>query len=287
MLTNNHHHFCITSSGFLEKLCRTVCRILLLFFAFAEVSGLHKLTKTGLQIFFWISLILSYLNRCIKMKGKRLKRYKIKITYSEPNFAHQVKIILLLLFAFQFNQMIQSKCEQEMLFHGQCKSLPLFLTRVGLRDYFYVGICLRPNYFKFFSSRYLILMLLLISGNVHPHPGPCSVRHNCSLCRKNACLEERIICCNACDSWCHVACLNVSFPQGEPNGNSAAWICNLCSSCNFSSDLLSSRIANFNSINSFSILDEVPEQHHVANLNSKLDDIHHLTCDNQALKFLL
>ena len=129
-------------------------------------------------------------------------------------------------------------------------------------------------------------MLLLISGNVHPHPGPCSIRHNCSLCRKNACLEERIICCSACDSWCHVACLNVSFPQGEPNGNSAAWICNLCSSCNFSFDLLSSRTTNFNSTNSFSILDEVPEQHHVTNLNSKPDDIHHLTCHNQALKVL-
>ena len=75
------------------------------------------------------------------MKGTHLEHYKSKITYSEPNFAHQVKLILLLLFAFHFSQMIQSKCEQEMLFHSQCKSLPLFLTRVGLRDYFYVGIC--------------------------------------------------------------------------------------------------------------------------------------------------
>ena len=34
------------------------------------------------------------------------------------------------------------------------------------------------------------------------------------------------------------------------------------------------------------ILDEVAEQHHVTNLNSKPDDIHYLTCHNQALTVL-
>ena len=64
----------------------------------------------------------------------------------------------------------------------------------------------------------MILMLLLISGNIHPNPGPRSIRHKCPLCRKSACVEERIICSSACDSWYHVACLNISFPLGEPNG---------------------------------------------------------------------
>ena len=106
-----------------------------------------------------------------------LKRYKIKTTYSEPNFAYQAKIILLLLFVFQFNTIIQSHNEHEMLFHFQYKTFPLGLTRVGLRDYFYAEMCLRPNHFKFVSLRYMILMLLLISGNIHPNPGPRSIRH--------------------------------------------------------------------------------------------------------------
>ena len=113
---------------------------------------MHKLVKTSLPITFWVfSLTFSYLTWCfrIAMKGKRLKRYKIKTTYSEPNFAYQAKIILLLLFVFQFNTIIQSHNEHEMLFHFQYKTFPFGLTRVGLRDYFYAEMCLRPNHFKF------------------------------------------------------------------------------------------------------------------------------------------
>ena len=220
------------------------------------------------------------------MKGKRLKRYKIKTTYSEPNFAYQAKIILLLLFVFQFNTIIQSHNKHEMLFHSHYKTLQICLTRVDLRDYFYAEICLRPNYFKFVSPRYMILMLLLISGNIHPNPGPRSIRHTCPLCSKNASVKERIICCSASDSWYHVACLNISSPQGEPNGNSAVWICNHCSSCNFSSNLLLSRITNFNSTNSFSTLEVAPEKQHISSLDSKRDDNHHPKRHNEALKVL-
>ena len=80
------------------------------------------------------------------MKGKYLKSYKIKAAYSEPNFAFQAKNILLLLFAFRFNSVIQSHKDHEMFLKYQYNMLQTCLTRVGLRDCFYADICLQPNH---------------------------------------------------------------------------------------------------------------------------------------------
>ena len=127
-----------------------MCRILLLFFVFAEVSVLHQLVQTCLPKFFWVCIFtFSYLTWCFKitMKCKRLKRYKIEVMYSEPNFAYQAKMVLFLLFIFQVNTLIHSHNKHEIYSNLNAKFYNS-LTRVDLRDYIYAEICLLPNNFK-------------------------------------------------------------------------------------------------------------------------------------------
>ena len=76
------------------------------------------------------------------------------------------------------------------------------------------------------------------------------------------------------------------FSQGEPNGTTTVWICNLCSPCNFTSDLLLSRITNLDSTNSFLILEVATEERHISSLGSKLDSNDRPKRHNEAPKVL-
>ena len=62
--------------------------------------------------------------------------------------------------------------------------------------------------------RLLILLLLLMSGNVRPNPGPISP---CSVCA-----EKSVQCC-ACSKWVHLRCSQLSSSKFRALGSSHSW----------------------------------------------------------------
>ena len=56
--------------------------------------------------------------------------------------------------------------------------------------------------------RLLILLLLLMSGNVHPNPGPI---FPCSVCAGNVTWRGKSVQCCACSKWVHLRCSQLSL----------------------------------------------------------------------------
>ena len=62
----------------------------------------------------------------------------------------------------------------------------------------------------------MIMLLLLISGDIQPNPGPnLSHRHTFRLCKACVRVNERVLYCEACDAWFHISCarINSTFPD--------------------------------------------------------------------------
>ena len=55
--------------------------------------------------------------------------------------------------------------------------------------------------------RLLILLLLLMSGNVHPKPGPI---FPCSVCAGNVTWRGKSVQCCTCSNWVHLRCSQLS-----------------------------------------------------------------------------
>ena len=65
----------------------------------------------------------------------------------------------------------------------------------------------------FFSParlRLLILLFLLMSGNVHPNPGPI---FSCSLCAGNVTWRGKSVQCCTCSKWVHLRCSQLSLSK--------------------------------------------------------------------------
>ena len=73
--------------------------------------------------------------------------------------------------------------------------------------------------------RLLILLLLLMSGNVHPNPGPI---FPCSVCSENVTWRGKSVQCCACSKWVHPRCSQLSLSQFRALGSSHSWSCPLC-----------------------------------------------------------
>ena len=71
----------------------------------------------------------------------------------------------------------------------------------------------------------LILLLLLMSGNVHPNPGPISP---CFVCTGNVTWRGKSMQCCACSKWIHLRCTQLSLSQFRALGSSHSWSCSLC-----------------------------------------------------------
>ena len=70
--------------------------------------------------------------------------------------------------------------------------------------------------------RLLILLLLLMSGNVHPNPGPifpCSVRAG------NVTWRGKSVQCCACSKLVHLRCSQLSLSNFRALGSSHSWSC--------------------------------------------------------------
>ena len=82
--------------------------------------------------------------------------------------------------------------------------------------------------FSFFSCpslallRLIILLLLLMSGNVHPNPGPI---FPCSVCAGNVTWRGKSVQCCACSKWVHLRCSQLSLSKFRALGSSHSWSC--------------------------------------------------------------
>ena len=70
--------------------------------------------------------------------------------------------------------------------------------------------------------RFLILLLLLMSGNIHPNPGPI---FPCSVCAGNVTWRGKSMQCCACSKWVHLRCLYFSLSKFRALGSSHSWSC--------------------------------------------------------------
>ena len=73
--------------------------------------------------------------------------------------------------------------------------------------------------------RLLILLLLLMSGNVHPNLRPI---FPCSVCAGNVTWRGRSVQCCACSKWVHLRCSQLSLSQLRALGSSHSWSCPPC-----------------------------------------------------------
>ena len=73
--------------------------------------------------------------------------------------------------------------------------------------------------------RFLILVLLLISGNVHPNPGPM---FPCFVCAGNVTWRGRLVQCCTCSKWVHLRCSQLSLSKFRALCSSHSWSCFPC-----------------------------------------------------------
>ena len=71
----------------------------------------------------------------------------------------------------------------------------------------------------------LILLLLLMSGNIHPNPGPI---FPCSVCAGNVTWRGKSVQCCTCSKWVHLRCSQLSLSKFRALGSSHSWSCFPC-----------------------------------------------------------
>ena len=73
--------------------------------------------------------------------------------------------------------------------------------------------------------RLLILLLLLMSGSVHPNPGPI---FPCSVCAGKVTWRGKSVQCCTCSKWVHLRCSQLSLSNFRALGSSHSWSCPPC-----------------------------------------------------------
>ena len=71
----------------------------------------------------------------------------------------------------------------------------------------------------------LRLLLLLMSGNVYPNPGPI---FPCSVCAGNVTWRGKLVQCCTCSKWVHLRCSQLSLFNFRALGSSHSWSCFPC-----------------------------------------------------------
>ena len=82
-------------------------------------------------------------------------------------------------------------------------------------SFFKIGHLFSLSFFSCPSLAFLgllILLLLLMSGNVHPNPGPIFL---CSVCAGNVTWRGKSVQCCACSKWVHLKCKQPPSPNSE------------------------------------------------------------------------
>ena len=68
----------------------------------------------------------------------------------------------------------------------------------------------------------LLILLLLMSSNVHPNPGPI---FPCSVCAGNVTWQGKSVQCCTCSKWVHLRCSQLSLSKFRALGSSHSWSC--------------------------------------------------------------
>jgi hypothetical protein len=117
-----------------------------------------------------------------------------------PSSSSGVCILIDAVTFFDCNTFTQGHC-------SQCVPL-LNPTMYGTRK----NSLYRMVYSHKHSSKVAIIALLL-SGDVHPNPGP--VRYPCGVCANPVAQNHYAVCCDSCDRWVHIRCAGISQAEYE------------------------------------------------------------------------
>ena len=85
----------------------------------------------------------------------------------------------------------------------------------------------KPLHYSSHSPLILISMLLLISGDIHPNPGPIDP---CSVCSRRVTWGNRSIQCTGCSLWVHLSCSGLSPADFRKISPGHSWTCPMCPS---------------------------------------------------------
>lgn len=111
------------------------------------------------------------------------------------------------------------------------------------------------------SHCYLSLLLLAVSADVNPNPGPHTLEDSstsseasneestyypCGTCQYHVTWEQKAVCCEKCYCWYHIECHRIhSKTYEELMGSSVAWKCESCGEVNYSQHAFESSIWGF------------------------------------------
>ena len=85
----------------------------------------------------------------------------------------------------------------------------------------------KPLHYSFHPPLILIFMLLLISGDIHPNPGPIDP---CSVCSRRVTWGNRSVQCTNCSLWVHLPCSGLSPTDFRKISPGHSWTCPMCPS---------------------------------------------------------
>ena len=109
------------------------------------------------------------------------------------------------------------------------------------------------------TSRLLICMMIIQSGDIQTNPGPRQVKYPCGLCNRAVRYGQRGVMCDGCDTWFHCNCMHMNTAVYRGITSNVSWLCCNCGIPNFSSSFFSATFS-FDSPNPFSPLAEaIPE----------------------------
>ena len=100
---------------------------------------------------------------------------------------------------------------------------PIFSRTSLLRPSFHP----KPLHYSSHLPLILISMLLLISGDIHPNPGPIDP---CSVCSRRVTWGNRSIQCTNCSLWVHLSCSGLSPADFRKISPGHSWTCPMCQS---------------------------------------------------------
>ena len=163
-----------------------------------------------------ISVVLQYIH---------VKRAKLNCTNQQPSqrgdaVPNPVWVGLKWLLAFPKIPVTPSTPLTQTIF-SPCS--PLNDRRKIARSLFKIGLSSLFSRLSF--ARLFILLLLLMSGNVHPNP--CLV-FPCSVCAGNVTWRDRSVQCCTCCNWVHLKCSLLSFSRFRTFGRSHSRSCFSC-----------------------------------------------------------
>lgn len=86
---------------------------------------------------------------------------------------------------------------------------------------------------------YIITVLLLISGDINPNPGPRTPQFPCGVCTKAVKDNQAALCCDGCNVWSHRKCIQMPLSEYRIIGNTNMdWYCTTCTLPQFTDSFL-------------------------------------------------